>query len=129
MEESSVVQVLLPEFVEEARQYVKDVPITVIPNIAPQYSESADLRQKKIINVARLDCEKDPELLVRAFALLKDRFPDWTCEWWGETSVNPTLTKQIEGLIARKGLKDRFLLKGVTKQTACRLHFCFPVNL
>lgn len=130
VEESSVVQVLLPEFVEEARQYVKDVPITVIPNIAPQYSESADLRQKKIINVARLDCEKDPELLVRAFALLKDRFPDWTCEWWGETSVNPTLTKQIEGLIARKGLKDRFLLKGVTNDVASKLRvasiFAFP---
>lgn len=114
VEESNVVQVLRPEFADEARKYLKKVPITVIPNIAPQFKESADLRKKKIINVARLDPQKDPELLVRAFSLLKDQFPDWICEWWGETTVNLALTAKIEELIAREGLEGRFLLRGVT---------------
>ena len=130
IEESSVIQVLLPEFVEEARQYINEVPIAVIPNVAPQYSESANLREKKIINVARLDTQKDPELLVRAFALLRDQFPDWICEWWGETSVNPSLTQKIENLIRTEGLEDRFLLKGVTENVASKLSeasiFAFP---
>ena len=130
LEELSVVQVLRPEFVEEARKYIKNVPIIVIPNVAPQYNESSNLRKKKIINVARLDPEKDPALLVRAFALLKDQFPDWTCEWWGETSINPSLTKQIEELIAREGLEKRFLLKGVTNDVSKQLRdasiFAFP---
>lgn len=129
-ESNGVVQVLRPEFVEEARRYIKKIPIKVIPNVAPQYTESADLRKKKIINIARLDLQKDPELLVRAFALLKDQFPDWICEWWGETSLNPTLTKQIEELIATEELKDRFLLKGVTNNVASKLRdasiFAFP---
>lgn len=130
VEKSTVIQVLLPEFVEEARQYVKDVPLVVIPNIAPQYDESADIRQRKIINVARLDPQKNPELLVRAFALLKDEFPDWVCEWWGETSVNPILTKKIENLIEKEGLESRFLLKGVTDDVPSKLRdasiFAFP---
>ena len=130
VEESSVVQVLRPEFVEEARKYIKNAPIIVIPNVAPQYNESADLRKKKIINIARLDSQKDPELLVRAFALLKDRFPDWTCEWWGETSVNLSLTRQIEELIASEGLEKRFLLKGVKNDVPNQLRdasiFAFP---
>lgn len=130
VEESNVVQVLRPEFVEEARHYLKDVPVIVIPNVAPQYSESADLRKKKLINIARLDSQKDPELLLRAFALLKNQFPDWTCEWWGETSVNPILTMRIKELIATEGLEGRFLLKGVTNDVPSKLRdasvFAFP---
>lgn len=121
VEKSNVVQVLMPEFVQEARQYVKTVPIIVIPNVAPQYKDNANYRKKKIINVARLDLQKSPELLVRAFALVKDQFPDWTCEWWGETTVNPSLTQKIEKLILTQGLKDRFLLKGVTDDVASKL--------
>ena len=130
VEESNVVQVLRPEFADEARKYLKKVPITVIPNIAPQFKESADLRKKKIINVARLDPQKDPELLVRAFSLLKDQFPDWICEWWGETTVNLALTAKIEELIAREGLEGRFLLRGVTDDVPSKLRnasiFAFP---
>lgn len=130
VEKSSVVQVLMPEFVEEARRYVEGVAITVIPNVAPRYNMSSNLRRKKIINVARLDLQKDPELLVRAFALLKDQFPDWICEWWGETSVNPRLTRRIEKLIEKEGLEDRFLLKGVTSDVPSKLReasiFAFP---
>lgn len=130
LEESSAIQVLLPEFVEEARQYVKDVRLVVIPNVAPQYGESADMRQRKIVNVARLDLQKNPELLVRAFALLKNKFPDWVCEWWGETSVDPDLTRKIKNLIVKEGLEDRFLLKGVTNDVPSKLRnasiFAFP---
>lgn len=130
VEKSNVVQVLLPEFVEEARQYVKDVPIIVIPNVAPQYKEFANVGKKKIINIARLDLQKDPELLVRAFALLKNQYPDWICEWWGEITVNPTLTKRIKKLITIKGLEGRFLLKGVTDDVSSKLQdasiFAFP---
>ena len=130
VEKSSVVQVLLPQFVEEARQYVKDVPIIVIPNVAPQYREFANLKKRKIINIARLDTQKDPELLVRAFGLLKDQYPDWTCEWWGETTVNPTLTRKVRKLIAIEGLEERFLLKGVTDDVPGKLRdasiFAFP---
>lgn len=130
VEESNVVQVLLPEFVEDARLYVKKVPITVIPNVAPQYKDSANLKKKIIINVARFDKDKNPELLVRAFSLLKNRFPDWICEWWGETSVNPALTKEMKDLIVREGLEDRFLLKGVTANVPSKLKeasiFAFP---
>lgn len=130
VEESKVVQVLRPEFVEEVRQYMEKVPVTVIPNVAPHFDESANLQSKKIINVARLDPQKCPELLVRSFALLKDRFPDWSCEWWGETSLKPTVTKDIEELIEKEGLKDRFKLKGATDDVQSKLRdasiFAFP---
>ena len=127
---SSAVQVLMPEYVPIAKQLHPDTPVVWIPNTAPKFDVPAELTPKKIINIARIASQKRPELLVQAFALLKDRFPDWTCEWWGETHVDPKLTASVNSLIKTYGLQNRFFLKGSTDDIESKLRsssiFAFP---
>ncbi|MFR4148351.1 MAG: glycosyltransferase [Sutterella wadsworthensis] len=127
---SNIVHVLMPEYVPIAQRFHPGTPVVHIPNIAPQYSEPSSLSSKTIINIARIALQKRPELLVEAFALLKDRFPDWTCEWWGETHVEPGVTERVNALITKYGLENRFLLKGKTNDVESKLRtgsiFAFP---
>lgn len=112
LEKSSFVQVLMPEYIEEAKQYI-DTEIKYIPNVVPQYAECAALNAKKIINVARL-CpnQKRQDLLIKAFSLIKDRYPDWTVEIWGEGEEK--YKKELEHLIEEEKLSGRIVLCGVT---------------
>lgn len=109
----SAVQVLLPEFVAAARKELQDVPIVVIPNVVQQFERVSPCSAKTIVCLARLEAGKRPELLVEAFALLKEEFPDWVCEWWGDLG-NEKMRKRIEALIRQRGLENRFLLQGRT---------------
>lgn len=127
---SDVIQVLMPEYIPIAQNLHPGTRIVIIPNIAPQFSTHPDLTVKKIINIARVSLQKRPDLLIRAFSLLKDRFPDWVCEWWGETLVEPELTEHLYDLIAKNGLENRFFLKGPTDNIENKLRgssiFAFP---
>ena len=115
--DSDIVQVLMPEYIQTAQRLHPTTKILCIPNVAPfQGNDSLPLlTSKKIINIARIAEQKRPELLIRAFAIVKDKYPDWVCEWWGETSVDPCLTNQVQKLITELKLHDRFFLKGTTK--------------
>lgn len=104
-------QVLMPEYVDEARSVLDKVPIIYIPNSAPQIQESASLHEKRIINVSRFDEQKRIDLLVEAFALIASDFPDWTVHHWGSYSPQ---TKQIMDLIQGKKLQNQFFLNGST---------------
>lgn len=126
---SDVLQVLLPEFASEARDYYPKARTVVIPNIAPNYVASADLSQKRIITIARIVEQKRPSLLLEAFALLKDRFPDWTCEWYGERT-NEAYWSDIDRLIHAKQLENRVFFPGKTDDVPDKLRhasiFAFP---
>ncbi len=127
------IQVLMPEYVDMVHQLIPGLSseaVLCLPNAVPQYSQVADRTSKKIMNVARLDVGKRQYLLVEAFALIKDRFPDWTLELWGEANVNQACTSQVESLIADNGLAGRVHLCGTTLNVAQELAkasvFAFP---
>lgn len=109
----SVVQVLLPEFVSGARKELPNVPIVVIPNVVQQFEKISPCSAKTIVCLARLETGKRPELLVEAFSLLQERFPDWICEWWGDLG-NKKVVRRIEALIRQRGVEGRFFLRGRT---------------
>ena len=73
LEKCSVIQVLLPSYVNITRKYI-DNKIVVIPNIVPQYSNSDCHKEKCIVNVARIDGQtKRQILLIEAFNKIKSR--------------------------------------------------------
>jgi len=88
----------------------------VIPNAVtpPDFSSSEELPQQKngrlLLAMGRLDHQKGFDLLLRAFALVADRHPDWTLEIVGEGPVRPYL----ESLVERHGLVERVRLPGFT---------------
>ena len=131
MRRCACVQVLRPEYVEPTRNHLLTNRVVYIPNIVPQIQERAELNAKKIINVARLArWQKQQHILVEAFALLKDEFPDWKVELWGETHVEPPYTKYVLNLIDKLGLNGRVTLCGPTDDVQGKLLdssiFAFP---
>jgi GalNAc-alpha-(1->4)-GalNAc-alpha-(1->3)-diNAcBac-PP-undecaprenol alpha-1,4-N-acetyl-D-galactosaminyltransferase len=61
--------------------------IRVIPNALSTFDQiNTDIKEKsyKILYVGRFEWEKDPEILIRAFAEMSFEFPDWTLEMAGD---------------------------------------------
>ena len=127
---SCCIQVLIPEYLDSIKKVHPLTPTVVIPNVAPTYDQSSNLSNKVIITVARLTPQKRPELLVEAFALIKDNFPDWVCEWYGETDVHPDCTKRTVDIIKQNNLEKRFSLMGPCNNVSQKLKdssiFAFP---
>ena len=116
----NALQVLMPEFISQCREVMKKVPIVYIPNVAPQYATKASLDNKKIICVSRYEPEhKRPALLVEAFALLKDKYPDWIVEFWGR--FNGEKTEEVKKMVQKYGMHNQFILCGYTDRIVDKL--------
>lgn len=87
----------------------------VIPN--PVFKEDAldkytGVKQDIIVNIARLDLkQKRQDVLIDAFSLIKDEFPNYKLYLYGD---GPDKSK-IEKYIHKRNLENRIELKGVTK--------------
>lgn len=78
----STVQVLLPIFENEVKEKIAG-DVVVVPNVVPSFECTVDYTKKKIIHVGRFCSEKRQDLIVRAFATIKDSFEGWCVELWG----------------------------------------------
>jgi GalNAc-alpha-(1->4)-GalNAc-alpha-(1->3)-diNAcBac-PP-undecaprenol alpha-1,4-N-acetyl-D-galactosaminyltransferase len=68
-------------------------------------------RRKVIINVGRLHNQKNQKLLINAFVKIRNLFPEYKLEIYGEGELKGALKEQIEQL----NLEDSVLLRGTTK--------------
>ena len=129
LNKSNVLQVLMPDYVNDLSKVTKNKNIVYIPNVAPSYRTQSKLNNKVIITVGRVDPQKRTTLLVEAFNLIKDKFPDWRCEWLGE-SINLKYRKQVEDLINRFDLSKQIKFPGKTESVSKKLErasiFAFP---
>ncbi|MBD5458799.1 MAG: glycosyltransferase family 4 protein [Lachnospiraceae bacterium] len=71
-------------------------------------------REKRIVSVGRLDANKNHEMMIRAFAALADRYPEYTLTIYGEGELREALLKLIGSL----NLEDRVFLPGVIPDVA-----------
>jgi len=93
----------------QARSIVIPNPVEPIPE---GKTSSDDLLGKpSIIGMGRLVREKGFDLLLKAFARLKDRYPNWTLTILGDGNLRP----QLESLRAELGLENRVHLPGIVK--------------
>lgn len=90
-EKADVIQVLMPSYIQEAKQYIRNTPIVYIPNVVEQIPAERQAQLDgtkdtyKIITVGRIDpYQKQTHILIEAFALLAERYPKWQVELWGE---------------------------------------------
>jgi GalNAc-alpha-(1->4)-GalNAc-alpha-(1->3)-diNAcBac-PP-undecaprenol alpha-1,4-N-acetyl-D-galactosaminyltransferase len=88
---------------ESARWLSKyDVRVVTIPNplvapCLPPIARNGD-RRRRLVALTRLDHEKRPELVVRAFGRIANDFPEWDFDIYGEGSLRPWITNLIEKL-------------------------------
>lgn len=109
----SAIQVLMPEFIPQMQAMYPGVRVVCIPNSVTQFQEPASLENRVIINVARLVPIKRQQLIVLAFNLLKDRFPDWTIEIWGQDKGDK-YSQELKRLIYKLDLNNKVKVCGVT---------------
>ncbi len=92
----------------------------ILPNslnpafIRPRY---AGAREKKIVSVGRMDANKNHEMQLRAFAALKDKYPEYSLVIYGDGE----LRSHIEETAAALGLAERVHLPGVVQDVAVRI--------
>ena len=95
VEKASALTVLMPDFVQSAREMFRAVPIAVIPNAICQFERSADLNERKVVCVARMSREKRVELMLKAFSIIKDSYDEWVIEFWGEVDYDPEYRDEV----------------------------------
>lgn len=86
--------------------------MTVIPNFTNMICKPVSTdREKVVINVGRLEDQKDHQMLIEAWKMVNEKYPDWKLEIWGSGSLKDALQRQIVQL----GLNDSVFLRGVTQ--------------
>ena len=114
IEEDSILQVLMPEYAIEFKKILPKATIVNIPNSVIPPKTTAQLNNKRIINVGRITKGKHQLLAVKAFHKLSNKYPDWTMEFWGEENENPKYTKEVRESIKKLELEKQVFLKGTT---------------
>lgn len=71
-------------------------------------------REKRIVSVGRLDANKNHEMMIRAYAKLAAKYPEYTLTIYGDGELRAYLEK----LIASLGLSGRVLMPGVILNVA-----------
>lgn len=115
--ESTLIQVLTPDYQKEMHRTYPQAKIICIPNEVPQLEEQADLKQEKdrfhIITVGRLNKDtKRQHILIDAFSKVAAEFPNWDLEIWGKGDSK--YVKYLRNQIQQKQLEKRVFLRGVT---------------
>ena len=95
-----------PSFVRK-----KLVVITNAVSFEAKELEKENAPQNTIINVARLEKQKDQETLIRAFSFIAHKYPQWTVKIFGQGSQE----QNLHNLIRELNLNDRISLCGVTQ--------------
>lgn len=80
----------------------------IIYNPIAVMSKASDEKAKKIVNVGRLDVQKNQRLLIRAFARISEKYPDYILQIYGEGKLREELQQLIEEL----GLTEKVFLMG-----------------
>ena len=71
-------------------------------------------REKRIVSVGRMDANKNQEMMIRAFAKLAVKYPEYTLTIYGDGELRSHLEKLIDSL----ELSDRVFMPGVILNVA-----------
>lgn len=71
-------------------------------------------RDKRIVSVGRMDANKNHEMMIRAFASLADRYPEYTLTIYGDGE----LRKPLEKLTEQLGISEKVFFPGVIPDVA-----------
>lgn len=74
-------------------------------------------REKRIVAVGRLDANKNHEMMIRAFASLKDKYPEYTLTIYGEGELHGYL----EELADKLGVSESVFLPGIIPDVAAQI--------
>lgn len=92
----------------------------ILPNslnpafIKPRYEGE---REKRIVAVGRMDANKNHEMMIRAFAGLKDKYPEYTLTIYGDGELH----QYLEDLAVQLGVAERVYMPGMIPDVAVQI--------
>lgn len=89
------------------RKMKGDIPIYVLGNGTEKLPYRTNLMNHIIVAAGRYSKEKGFDMLINAFALIADKFPDWILRIYGEGGME----KEYERLIHKFGLNGKIILE------------------
>ena len=89
----------------------KKVGLTPSPSPKGEGNYAEKGKLNRIISVARLYPQKNQKMMIRAFAKIADKYPDWKLVIYGEGP----LRVELEALVSSFKLQERVLLPGRTE--------------
>ena len=113
----TVAQILLPEYAATLAPYYQG-PVHSIGNAVVAPSPITAVRvagKQRIVYLARLVSGKQQDLLIRAFAGLAARHPQWSVHLFG-VADNTAYEKSLQRLIRQFSLEDQVFLRGFISQ-------------
>ena len=132
---ANVIQVLMPSYVAETRQYLPHTPVVWIPNIVEtvclekQAHPGAVKERYRIITIGRITVQKQIHILIEAFSSLAQQYPEWDVWIWGEVKKKDYYQRLCQ-FIEKQGLTGRVHLAGTTpaiQDELCQADiFAFP---
>ena len=87
------------------------IPNPLLPLPAVQGETPRLVQRPVVVSAGRLSREKGYDLLIRAFGMLAERYPDWNLLILGDGSQR----SELEALVAELGMKERITLPGRVK--------------
>ncbi|WP_037653172.1 glycosyltransferase, partial [Streptomyces exfoliatus] len=88
---------------------IPGIPVVGIPNSVPRPAvEPSDGSHKVVVSAGRMHHVKRYDLLIRAFGMLADDFPDWQLRIYGDGGE----AAKLRALVVELGLSGRALLMG-----------------
>jgi len=109
-------QRVLAYFPEIPKPQIRVIPNPVIcPNGFTSKSKNKEPKRtaKVLLAMGRLHEQKGFDLLLKAFANVAPKYPEWNLVIWGEGELRSFLERLRDQL----GLQDRVLFPGITKQS------------
>lgn len=96
---------------DKAANWSNDEKVCVIPNSNTICSDRiSNLQNQKMITAGRLVYAKNYKSLINVWSLVKEKYPDWKLEIWGDGDMKNELKQQIENL----DLTNEVILAGYT---------------
>ena len=117
MEQSAAVHVLMRSYIDPLKRFIRNPHLIYIPNAIPQWGKIVAIGEGKltfrVVEAARLNKkQKRQEILVKAFARIADRYPQWILELWG--GDNSGYKAELQDMIRQLHMEERIFLRGVT---------------
>lgn len=101
------------EYYSNIKKHTAVIPNPIISSFNEEI-EPFEKRDKVIINLARLDIrQKRQDLLIKAFALFAEKYPDYKLYLWGSGPDKGRLL----ALAKQMGVEDKVCLPGVTNES------------
>lgn len=141
MYKNTITQVLFENYKQLLPEFIKKNTVLSIPNSCDIQVQTINpnIEHKKIIYLSRIDCWKGLEFLIEAFALIANKYKDWSIDIYGQSQPPEYLNSLIK-LTRKLNIDNQFHFKGTTEtpiDVLSKYDFCvfpsyfegFPVGL